>query len=90
MANTPQSKIKATEGLPYVTINANGTDYKVSQISSKLSEIIGTQSGFSGTDSKLSQILLKLSEIIGTKSGTFGTDSKLNYRSESDSKQLKN
>ena len=30
MANTPQSKIKATGELPQVTINANGTDYKVS------------------------------------------------------------
>ena len=30
MANVPESNIKATPELPHVTINANGTDYKVS------------------------------------------------------------
>ena len=30
MANIPESKIKANVELPYVSINVNGTDYKVS------------------------------------------------------------
>ncbi len=30
MANIPEAKIKAPQDLPHVTINANGTDYKIS------------------------------------------------------------
>ena len=30
MANVPEAKTKANVDLPHVTINANGTDYKIS------------------------------------------------------------